>query len=130
MTRGSHNLKFGFYYERNYASEGPRTLFGGSFAFDADANNPLNTGNAYANAALGVFRTYTEGSNRTTARNVIDLFEWFAQDSWKDESPAHAGLRDALLARHALPFPGRATRPRSCSTGTIRPGRRCSTNRR
>ena len=30
-----------------------------------------------------MFRTYTEGSNRTTARNVIDLFEWFAQDSWK-----------------------------------------------
>ena len=29
-TTGSHNLKFGFYYERNYASEGPRTLFGGS----------------------------------------------------------------------------------------------------
>ena len=83
VTRGRHGLKFGFYYERNYASEGPRTLFGGSFAFDADANNPLNTGNAYANAALGVFRTYSEGSNRTTARNVIDLFEWFAQDSWR-----------------------------------------------
>jgi hypothetical protein len=83
IARGSHGLKFGFYYERNYASEGPRTLFGGSFAFDADANNPLNTGNAYANAALGVFRTYSEGSNRTTARNVIDLFEWFAQDSWR-----------------------------------------------
>ena len=83
ITRGNHNLKVGFYYERNYASEGPRTLFGGNFAFDADANNPLNTGNAYANTALGAFRTYTEGSNRTTARNVIDLFEWFAQDSWK-----------------------------------------------
>lgn len=82
-TQGSHNFKFGFYYERNYASEGPRTLFGGNFAFNADSNNPLNTGNAYANAALGVFTTYQEGSNRTTARNVIDLFEWFAQDSWK-----------------------------------------------
>ena len=82
-AKGSHSLKFGFYYERNNASEGPRTLFGGNFAFDADPNNPLNTGNSYANAALGVFRTYSEGSNRTTARNVIDLFEWFAQDSWK-----------------------------------------------
>jgi Carboxypeptidase regulatory-like domain/TonB-dependent Receptor Plug Domain len=82
-AKGNHNLKFGFYYERNYASEGPRTNFGGEFSFDADPNNPLNTGNAFANAALGVFRTYTEGSDRTTARNVIDLFEWFAQDSWK-----------------------------------------------
>ncbi|CAN5837286.1 hypothetical protein BH24ACI4_BH24ACI4_27840 [soil metagenome] len=83
VTRGTHAMKFGFYFERNYASEGPRTLFGGNFAFSADANNPLNTGNAYANAALGVFQSYTEGSNRTTARNVIDLFEWFAQDNWR-----------------------------------------------
>jgi hypothetical protein len=82
-TRGKHNLKFGFYFERNYASEGPRTVFGGSFGFDADANNPLNTGTAYSNAMLGVFRTYTEGSNRTTARNIVDLWEWFAQDQWK-----------------------------------------------
>src|SRR5687768_14118907 len=83
ITRGSHAMKFGFYYERNYASEGPRTVFGGNFAFNADANNPLDTGNAYANAALGVFRSYTEGSNRTTSRNLITLWEWFAQDSWK-----------------------------------------------
>ena len=83
VTRGSHAMKFGFYFERNFASEGPRTLFGGSLNFDADVNNPLDTSNAYANAALGVFRSYSEGSNRTTARNVIDLWEWFAQDSWK-----------------------------------------------
>lgn len=83
VTRGSHSLKFGFYYEKNFASEGPRTGFGGAFNFDADVNNPLDTSNAYANAALGIFRSYAEGSNRTTARNVIDLWEWFAQDSWK-----------------------------------------------
>jgi Carboxypeptidase regulatory-like domain/TonB-dependent Receptor Plug Domain len=83
ITRGSHAMKFGFYYEKNYASEGPRTLFGGNFAFARDVNNPLDTNYAYSNAALGVFQTYSEGSARTTARNVIDLFEWFAQDSWK-----------------------------------------------
>ena len=122
LHKGSHGMKFGFYYERNYASEGPRTLFGGSFAFDADANNPLNTGNAYANAALGVFRTYSEGSNRTTARNVIDLLEWFAQDRWKDESSAHAGLRVALFPRHAISIPRRRRgcirlrRVRSCQS--------------
>lgn len=83
ITKGNHAMKFGFYFERNYASEGPRTLFGGSFTFDADANNPLDAGNAYANAALGTFRIYSEGSNRTVARNIIDLYEWFAQDSWR-----------------------------------------------
>ena len=109
MTKGSHNLKFGFYYERNYASEGPRTLFGGSFAYDADANNPLNTGNAYANAALGVFRTYSEGSDRTTARNVIDLFEWFAQDSWRVNRrlTLDYGLRFSRATPYRFPERGR-----------------------
>ena len=82
-TRGNHSMKFGFYFERNFASEGPRTVFGGNFDFGADLNNPVDTGNAYSNAAQGVFRSYSEGSNRTTARNVIDLWEWFAQDLWK-----------------------------------------------
>src|SRR5690606_29609434 len=50
ITRGSHAMKFGFYYEKNFASEGPRTLFGGNFAFARDVNNPLDTNYAYSNA--------------------------------------------------------------------------------
>lgn len=83
ITRGSHALKFGFYLEKNFGTEGPRSNFGGNFQFDRDVNNPLDSNWAYSNAMLGNFRRYTEASARTEARNRHLLFEWFAQDSWK-----------------------------------------------
>ena len=119
FTRGSHNLKFGFYYERNYASEGPRTLFGGNFAFDADANNPLNTGNAYC---------------ERRARRVPDLH---GGQQPHDRAQRHRSLRmvragqlegrrAASRSTTACVSPGprptgsrTATRPPSCSTATM-----------
>lgn len=82
-TKGTHTLKFGMFIERNVASEGPRTNFGGNFNFAVDPNNPGNTNYAYSNAVLGNFRTYTEGSRLTTGRGKLSLVEWFAQDTWK-----------------------------------------------
>lgn len=83
ITRGSHTLKLGFYSEKNFGTEGPRSNFGGNFQFDRDVNNPLDSNYAYSNAILGNFRRYTESSARTEARNEHFLFEWFGQDSWK-----------------------------------------------
>jgi hypothetical protein len=83
ITRGSHAVKLGFYAERNFGTEGPRSNFGGTFDFDRDVNNPLDTNWAYSNAALGNFRRYTESASRTAARVKHFLLEWFAQDSWK-----------------------------------------------
>ena len=84
VTHGNHAIKLGFYWERNYASEGPKAAnFGGSFSFAQDANNPLVSNWAFANAILGNFQSYTESSRFTEGRNTNDLFEWFAQDSWK-----------------------------------------------
>lgn len=63
--RGSHSLKFGLYYERNWPSEGPRaTNFSGFFDFSRDPNNPLETNWAFSNALLGNFRSYVEPTLR------------------------------------------------------------------
>ncbi len=82
-TRGNHTYKFGAYIERNHASEGPRSNFGGNFSFGRDVNNPGDTNYAYSNALLGNFQTYTEATTRTTGRGKNYLLEWFAQDTWK-----------------------------------------------
>jgi Carboxypeptidase regulatory-like domain/TonB-dependent Receptor Plug Domain len=82
-TKGSHAFKFGTYIERNLASEGPRSNFGGSFNFSRDINNPLESGYAFANALLGNFQSYTESSARTAGRGKNYLFDFFAQDTWK-----------------------------------------------
>jgi len=84
VMHGKHAFKFGVYWERNYASEGPKSVNGGgNFAFAQDSRSPLVNNWAYANAILGNFQSYTESSGRTEGRNMHDLVEWFAQDSWK-----------------------------------------------
>ncbi len=84
ILRGSHALKLGVYWEKNYASEGPKSSNGGgAFAFNQDANSPLVSNWAFANAILGNFQSYTESTSSTEGRNKHVLVEWFAQDSWK-----------------------------------------------
>ena len=85
LIRGSHNPKFGVYFEHTDTSEGPRTnvSYSGYFDFGRDPNNPLDTGYAYSNAALGNFRLYNEATNVTTDKGRNNIFEWFAQDTWK-----------------------------------------------
>jgi hypothetical protein len=84
FTRGGHTFKAGIYLERftrNQKKSG--TIFNGTFDFQNNATNPLNTGYAYANAALGTFNTYTQSTSRNWM-NIRDFdAEAFVQDNWK-----------------------------------------------
>ena len=51
--------------------------------FGRDADNPLSTGNGYANALIGAFTTYTELSNRIDAEAAHWQSDGYAQDSWR-----------------------------------------------
>ena len=86
-VHSAHTFKFGFYYEKNNASEGPRaSAVGrhmGTFDFGRDANNPGNTNHPFANALIGNFNSYSESSGMSDGRANIYTAEWFAQDSWK-----------------------------------------------
>ena len=79
---GPHTFKAGIYYERvRYFSSGAGTNFG-SFDFSSDTNNPLNTGYAYSNALMGVFKSYSESNSRVETNGRGNSLEWFVQDSW------------------------------------------------
>jgi len=86
-VKNSHTFKFGFFYELNNASEGPRASAVGrhmsTFDFGRDRNNPLDSNHPFSNAMLGNFLSYSESSGRTAGRAQIYTAEWFAQDSWK-----------------------------------------------
>jgi hypothetical protein len=84
-VKGSHNPKFGIYAEWGWASEGPRAnaAQSGRFDFSRDPNNPFDTGYAYANAALGTFRQYSETNRTNLHKGKNNVFEFFAQDTWK-----------------------------------------------
>jgi Carboxypeptidase regulatory-like domain/TonB-dependent Receptor Plug Domain len=81
---GEHTLKAGVFIERLRQRDGPwANNSTGAFDFGVNANNPLNTGNAYANAALGVFNSYTEATAHPVSRIYSRGVDWFVQDTWK-----------------------------------------------
>jgi hypothetical protein len=82
-VRGAHTFKAGIYFEPTARNTRRESLFRGSFDFSADANNPLDSGWAWANAALGNFRSYQESDSQTFAHGRFTNLEWYVQDSWK-----------------------------------------------
>ena len=82
-VHGKHTVKAGgdVYRVREY--EGERSIFSGTFNFSKDTNNPLDSNWSFANAALGVYDTYTEANARWGENERQSIVEWFAQDTWK-----------------------------------------------
>ena len=58
-------------------------VFNSSVDFGVNVNNPLDTGWAFANAALGVFNQYTEASANPRLHAQRTAIESFVQDNWK-----------------------------------------------
>lgn len=83
VNRGRHLFKAGTRLERFFRDiNGPSSRFG-NFEFGVSSLNPLDTNHAYANAALGVFQTYTESSNSPYHVARGGRYEFFVQDTWK-----------------------------------------------
>jgi hypothetical protein len=100
--KGSHTLKFGFYFERSGENDGDEINVSacptctnnqnGQFAFsDTRSGNP-SSGNAIANAALGLFDTYSELGQRAYTPFRGQMYEGFAQDSWKVSAKLHVDI--------------------------------------
>ncbi len=83
-THGRHNFKAGIYGERFYRSMRIQgDVFNSAIDFGVNVNNPLDTGWAFANAALGVFNQYSEASANPRLHAQRNAIESFVQDNWK-----------------------------------------------
>jgi hypothetical protein len=84
-TVGAHILKAGITAEKVYTTVRTdiSSVFSGEFDFGRNVNNPLDTGYAYSNAAMGVFATYRETNTRRAPGGQNTYVEWFLQDTWK-----------------------------------------------
>ena len=80
---GSHSAKFGVYYQSSYKPQSIFAAFNSDIDFADDSSNPFDTGYGYANAATGVFRTYTQASKYALPEWRYKNFEWYLQDNWK-----------------------------------------------
>jgi hypothetical protein len=78
-----HLIKAGVYLDRTSRDSYNPSNFNGLFDFSRSSTNPLDSGYAYSNAALGVFNSYTETSKRVLYKLRNYNVEWFLQDTWK-----------------------------------------------
>jgi hypothetical protein len=91
--KGNHTLKFGFYYEKSGENDNDEINVSacptctnnqnGQFNFTDSRSGQPSTGVAVANAAMGLFDTYSELGQRAYTIFRGQMFEGFAQDSWK-----------------------------------------------
>ncbi|MBS1855541.1 MAG: TonB-dependent receptor [Acidobacteria bacterium] len=98
-VHGNHTIKFGGLFERSGENDNDEINVSacptctnnqnGQFNFtDARSGQPTS-GNAAANAALGLFDTYSELGQRAYTIFRGSMFEGFAQDSWKATQKLH-----------------------------------------
>ena len=83
--KGSHSLKFGYYFERMARNVAVYSLYNtnGSYYFGSDTASPHDTGYGYSNLLIGSVQAYGEDNGRITDHARYNQFEWFAQDSWR-----------------------------------------------
>ena len=84
-THGTHTAKAGIYWEHSsdFDEGGPGGNFAGTYNFGSNSSNPLDTGDGYANALLGIVTQYTEASTRAYQQRYYVATEWYVQDNWK-----------------------------------------------
>lgn len=57
--------------------------FAGLYNFTVNAQNPLDTGNTYANELLGNFLQYSESTSTPDSDPFTRILDWYVQDNWK-----------------------------------------------
>jgi len=79
---GNHTFKFGGLANFSEIYQNGRSTYAGNVTYGT-AQNPNSTGQAFADALLGNFRTYTEASLDPASHFRFQQYEAFALDSWK-----------------------------------------------
>jgi hypothetical protein len=95
-VKGSHTLKFGFYFERSGENDNDEINVSacptctnnqnGQFSFTDTRSGQPSSGNAISNTALGLFDSYSELGQRAYTVFRGSSYEGFAQDNWKVNS--------------------------------------------
>src|SRR5205807_8449608 len=82
IIHGKHSIKTGVLVVRNRKDQNGRSNYTGTLAFST-SGNAMTTGNAFADALLGNFRTYNEADNDPIGFFRFNQVESYVTDSWK-----------------------------------------------
>ena len=83
---GAHNMKLGAFWQNSFKPQSSFANNNGVYNFVDNTNNPLDTGFGFANAALGVYNSFTQASGYFIGKYRYNNVEFFAQDNWKATS--------------------------------------------
>ena len=97
LTRlmGRHTGKAGFFVNHALKSQSSRAFANGLVSFQNDASNSFDSGYPFANAALGIYQSYSQAAQWVKGNYVYNNLEWYGQDNWKatDRLTLDYGLR-------------------------------------
>jgi hypothetical protein len=80
---GSHVFKVGYYFQSASNASNNQTHVQSDLDFSSNSSNPLNTGDPWANALLGVYNSYTQASSKPLQNYLYHDISWYLQDTWK-----------------------------------------------
>jgi hypothetical protein len=84
---GKHTIKAGIYMQRSRKNQTSFGSFNGSYNFGDTGGltgaNPLDTGDSYANALLGVYQSFNQAQNHINGQYRYWNIEQYVQDTWK-----------------------------------------------
>ncbi len=80
---GKHTAKVGAFWNYALKSQSSRAPANGLISFQNDASNPFDTGYPFANAALGIYQSYTQAAQWVKGNYVYNNYEWYVQDNWR-----------------------------------------------
>ncbi len=81
-----HNLKAGAFWQNSFKPQSSFANNNGVYNFSDNASNPLDSGFGFANAALGVYNSFTQASGYYIGKYRYNNVEFFAQDNFKVSS--------------------------------------------
>jgi hypothetical protein len=80
---GPHSSKFGVYFQHSYKAQSAFASHNSQVSFIDSSSNPYDTNFGYANAAIGVYNTFTQANKYAKPEYVYTNVEWYLQDNWK-----------------------------------------------
>ena len=83
VVRGKHLFKTGIYIHRNRKDQTAFVPTEGIYNWGDSSSNPFDTGFGYANAAIGVFQTFTQANAFANGEYRFTNLEFYGQDTWK-----------------------------------------------
>ncbi len=81
-VHGNHTWKTGFYWTHSYKAQ-QRQGWLPTINFGNDTNNPIDSQFGFANAALGIFDTYSQNSKYIEGNFIYNNLEAYVEDNWR-----------------------------------------------